>query len=67
MDWREGVAIQYNNLGIIMRECSDRPAAREMWMKARDLLEQLGAADRVSKAQALLDQLPNSSAPASGD
>ena len=54
----EGMARQYANLGSVYRQRGDIAAAREYWIKSRDLYERIGMPHMVEKLQGLLDGLP---------
>ena len=53
-----GMASDYVNLGAVYEERGDLPAAREHWLKARDLFTRAQMPHMAEKMQRLLDQLP---------
>ena len=54
----EGMARDYGNLGALYVERGDLPAAREHWLKARDLFTRAQMPQMAEKTQRLLDGLP---------
>ena len=54
----EGMASEYGNLGVVYKERGDVPAAREHWLKARDLFTRAQMPHMAEKVQRWLDGLP---------
>jgi hypothetical protein len=55
----QGMAGQYGSLGTICKKREDAAAARDYWIKARDLYQQAGMPHMVAKMQKLIDGLPD--------
>ena len=54
-----GMGIQYGNLGVVLKTRGDLAGAREHWVKARDLIQQIGMPHMVEQVQGWLDELPD--------
>jgi len=48
---KEGMAIQYGNLGLIAKQRGDMAQACAHWRRARDLYRQIGAKPMVEKVE----------------
>lgn len=57
LDFKQGMAIQYANLGLVADQRGDEIEARRLWTLALGLYQKIGARPNVEKVQRLLDRL----------
>ncbi|MCZ6646282.1 MAG: tetratricopeptide repeat protein, partial [SAR324 cluster bacterium] len=54
MESKEGMAIQFFNLGLLYEQHGDGERAREAWNKALVLFKEVGIPDKIEQVQGLL-------------